>query len=450
MKTRRTIGWVATFGGMFLSTCQAQGLFDELNFRNTEGSGFGLYGVSVYSGYSTVHSLNALPSVVQGNARINYGASASGGWQHHSELKNFAAMYSGNYGGLINGSNYHSFNQSLSLSASRKFARKWTVNLSGYGQDTNLSQYLFEPLSLSVLSQLPGNVNDLAATLGLGQFSSTQAANMLQQGAPFLQSPLRTGLLGDRVLSYSGQLSLDYAYSTRWNFHISGFTAGGQNRFGGQTGTTNNYSMPRTFGGSGGVAFSYAVSPRTQVGLSVDENSTWNHYQNSHGTSATASFGRKMGEHWFLQMNGGGTWTKYTKQAYGNAGSLQAVGGGSLGFKVYAQTFVGSYQMTSSDTFGFAVGRNSYANLAWTWHRPGNRMTVFSGFGRHAIDNTGYINMSGWQVSSGLSANMGGHTSVTAQYVYVDSTSNFLGTPYSFETHSVRLSLNWSPQAVRR
>jgi hypothetical protein len=302
---------------------------------------------------------------------------------------------------------------------------------------------------LSVLSQLPANVDDLAATLGLGQFSSGQVANILQQGAPLLQSPLRASLLGDRVISYSGQLSLDYAYSTRLSFHFAGFTGGGQNRYGGASGQTN-YALPRTLGADGGVGFSYSISPRTQVGFAVNEDAMWSHYQNSYGTTPTVSFGRKMGEHWFLQMNGGGTWTRFTKQLYGNARSLQAVGGASLGYKFRAQTLIGSYQLTASDSFGFATGTNSNASAAWNWHRVGNRMSLNSGFGRNTIRNTGYLSISGWQVSTGLSVAMGNHASMTAQYVYADSASTFLGTPNTFKTQSVRLSLNWAPQLVGR
>src|SRR5438067_5719779 len=105
-------------------------------------------------------------------------------------------------------------------------------------------------------------------------------------------------------------------------------------------------------------------------------------------------------------MYGGTTRTQFAKQTYGNAGMLQGVGGASLGFKVYAQTFVGSYDLTASDSMGFAVGTNSTATGTWSWHRPGSRMNLFSSFSRQQVRNTGFLNITAWQGTAGMSVMM--------------------------------------------
>src|SRR4029077_17058111 len=128
----------------------------------------------------------------------------------------------------------------------------------------------------------------------------------------------RSLLLGDRVLSYSAQASLSYAHSSRLSFHFGSFSAGGQNRPGSQSRMAQqNYVMPRSLGGNAGVGMSYAVSPRTQLGVSLEENRQITRYLSSYSTIASASVGRKMGMHWFLSGHAGGSFTQVTQQVYG-------------------------------------------------------------------------------------------------------------------------------------
>jgi len=438
---RTVLGYIAIATGMLVPVCHGQGLFDEVNSRNTERGGFGLYGVSVFSSYSPSSAGLGIPSLGTGS-NVAYGASGSAGWQRHGENTNASIVYTGTYGGLVQDSGLNSYSQALSLSLSRKLAPKWSLTISAAGQDSTFAQYLFQPLGLSVISQLPTNFDDFAAAFGVGQFSSSQIASLTQQGAPFLLSPIRTALLGDRVVTYSGQASVNYAYSPRLHFYFAGLSAGGQNRYGQNASTPQNYVMPRTLGGNAGVGVSYSLSPRTEMSFDVEENALWNRYQNSYGTTATASLGRKMGEHWFLRMYGGATRTQFTKQTYGSARTLQGVGGASLGFKVYAQTFVGSYDLTASDSFGFAVGTNSTATGTWSWHRPGSRTNLFSSFSRQQVRNTGFVSITAWQGTAGVSLIMTGQTSLTAQYVYLDSAASYLGAPRSISVTINLLKLN--------
>src|SRR5206468_12739754 len=66
-----------------------------------------------------------------------------------------------------------------------------------------------------------------AAAFSVGQFSSNQIASTLT-GAPMLESPARSLLLGDRILSYATQVSLNYAHSSRLSVHLGSFAAGGR------------------------------------------------------------------------------------------------------------------------------------------------------------------------------------------------------------------------------
>src|SRR5262249_28802734 len=163
------------------------------------------------------------------DGNVSYGGSASLGWQRHSSRTDVAVFYSGTYGGVARYSTANGYSQSLSVSTNRMLSARWMLTLSGGGGDTTTAQFLYQPSYASQLVQAAPTFDDLAAAFSVGRFSSNQVASVLTS-APSLESPARTLLLGDRILSYSGQISLAYARSSRLSFHLSSFTAAGVHR----------------------------------------------------------------------------------------------------------------------------------------------------------------------------------------------------------------------------
>jgi len=451
---RKTLKYAIALS-MMVPSGYGQSLFDQASFKSMSLGGIHLYGVSVYSGYSTsgypgtfgqVSSLAAS----QFGPGVDYGASATAGWQHHQGRADFSAAYSLTYGGRVHYPEASAFNQSLSLSMSRVLTPKWMLGLSMGGSYSTVVQLLNQPSSVGLIAQVPATLDDLAASFSIGQFSNSQVASMLTS-APMLESPARVMLLGGRVLAYSVQASLQYARSSRLSFHISSFTAGGEHYTGGDNGPSNqNYVMPHSIGVSGGMGMSYMLSPRTQVGVNLEENRVLNAYQGAYVTSAGASIGRKMSMRWFVAAHGGGSFTRVTNQSYGMPQTRQATWGGSIGFRTYQHTLIGSYDRSAMDTFGFAIGTTTAASAGWSWHRPGSRWSVFSGFGQQQVKNTGYSSLSGWQASGGVSEMLSGQASLSVQYAYGSSSGVFLGRAITTDVHSVRLSLGWAPSPVIR
>jgi len=439
--------------GLVLPAGYSQSVADQASFKNVAIGGIHLYGVSIFSGYSTsAYPVGSgavlLPGAGSIGADTNYGASVSVGWQYHRQRSNFSLLYSGAYAGLVRYSDTNAFNQYLTLSASRQLSPKWMLSLSGAASDSTMVQFLYEPSTIGLLSQVPATIDDLAAAFSIGQFSSNQIASTLT-GAPLLDSPARSLLLGNRVLSYSGQVSLSYAHSSRLSFHLASFAAGGQNRLGsGSTVPQPNYVMPRSIGIDAGMGMSYLLSPRTQVGLDVEGTRIANLYQNGYITTAAASIGRKMGIHWFLRGYGGGSISQLTSQVYGTPQTRNVIGGGSIGFRTFRHTLIGSYDRSSTDAYGFAVGVTSNLAVGWNWHRPGSQWSVFTSFGQQQIRNTGYASLSGWQASGGVSQALNSRMRMTAQYVYLSNAGNFLGSVTNLAIHSVRVSWSWTPQVV--
>jgi hypothetical protein len=313
-----------------------------------------------------------------------------------------------------------------------------------------MSQFLHQPSPLTVLSGLPATFDDLAAAFSIGKFSSTQAASLLT-GAPLLSTPARSLLLGSRVLSYSGQATLSYAYSSRLNFHFSSFTAAGQNRRNSKNDIPEERNvLPRSQGLNGGAGFDYALSPRTQIGLSAENNYVINKYQKAYTNTISASFGRKMGMHWFMSLNGGMSLTKTLEQTYSTPRTRQAIGGGSLGFRTYQHTLVATYGRTSSDMYGFAVGTNTVFSGSWSWRRPGATWSIQASGSQQQMRRTGFISMSGWETSAGFVKRLNNSLSLNAQYVFLNNAGTFAGTYSDLRIHSIRISLGWAPEVSRR
>jgi hypothetical protein len=450
--------FVFAIAGFFGSPVKGQELLDEVNFRAGELGGFHVVGLSVFGGYSTSAypqaglNLGANPTGLGSlGGDTSYGATASVGWQRNRQKTNIAVLYSGTYEGMVRYSNLDAYNQSLSISVSRMLTPKWTFTLTAAGTDNSLAQYLFQPSSVSVLTQMPATFDDLAAAVSIGQFSNAQVASFLT-GAPVMQLPGRSLLAGDRILSYAGQAGLGYAVNSRLRLHFATFAAAGQNRLGGgqDNASPGNYVMPRTLGVNGGIGFSYSLSPRTDVGGEVEGNRTLNRYQSAYVSSASASLGRKMGMRWFLRFQGGGAYTLTTQSTLGAPKVSQVIGGGSLGFQTHTQTLVASYNRTASDSFGFAVGTITAASGAWNWRRLGSRWGLSASLTEQQTRNAGFASLSGWQVSGGISNTLNSHTTLSAQYVYLHDVGDYAGVYNNFTVQSIRLSLGWAPQPAQR
>jgi len=444
---RKVAEYLILTAGFLALNCKGQPLNEQMNFRTGEMDGARLYGVSLFSGYSTSaypvnQSIQLGASSIGGDA--NYGVSASMGWQRHRELMSFSVIYSPSYSGQVNYSNLNSLNHTLQITATRKFGRKWTLNLSGSGQDISLTQFLFDPSSFAVRSQVPLSFDDLAASFAIGQFTDSQVASMLTGAAP-PQSPTQNLLYGYRTLSYSTQASLVYAYSPRLSFHVSSYAMGTQPLHNGGP-VSGNSLVNHTIGATGGVNMSYSLSPRTQLGVDVAESRQMNHYQSAYLSTASASIGRKMGEHWFLNVSGGYTNSRATKQT-GALPSNLLIGGGSIGYKTYRHTLTAAYSRSSTDSYGI-IGTAISARGSWRWYHPGSGWALTSSFAQEQTSNTGFVNLSGWQASSGLTRKITDRSFLTAQYAFLTGSSTYAGIPANLQVHSVRLSMDWSPQAA--
>jgi hypothetical protein len=446
------IGVVAS--GLAGPLLHGQSATSAADFRNLTIGGIRLYGISAYSGYSTAvypFGTTQLPTLGSGQllgADVSYGASAILGWRRHRDKTEASILYTGSYSGFARYSGANAFNQAMSVNLVRQLRPRWTLTLSASGSDLTMAEYIYQPANVAVVSQSQATFDDLAAAFGLGSFSSAQSAAALAS-SPALESPARSLLMGNRVLSYAATAGFAYSRSSRLTFQFSSFTAGGQHRAGNDRSAADlAYVMPRTIGATAGVSMSYLLSPRTEFSLSAGGSRIDNRFQSAYSTSAHASIARKMSERWFVALHAGATENIIVAQAYGEPRRTQPTGSGSLGFRTRQQTLVGSYERAGSDGHGFAVGTNSTISSSWSWRRPGSRYSVFTSFMQQQVRNTGYASLAGWQASGGVASALSSQVHMVLQYAYVTNSGTWNGAASNLEMHAIRFSISWEPQTI--
>ncbi len=439
-------------------SCAHAQLNDLLGFHGDALEGLHLYGVNVFSSYvSSAYPINTNVNLTPGAAQLgydlSYGVSATAGWRYQRHDKGgISVLYTGSYNESENYTSLSAFGHSLRANASWNITPKWALNISATGQYQTLAQYLFAPTGLSVIAQTPATFDDLAAAMGVGKFTSTQAASLLTGGgvagnATPLATPATSLLVGTRILSYASQASLSYQATSRLTFDFAAVTAAGENRTGGTAGVAEqNYVMPHSIGFNGGASMNYELSSRTEIGLQVNGARTSNRYQGAYASTASASLGRKMGTQWFLRASGGVGYAKVIQQVYGAPVSRQMIGSGSLGYQLQSHTLVASYNRTNMEANGFAVGTSAIFAGSWSWHRRGSKWSVVASVGEQELGNTGFANLSGWTVSAGSMVHLGGNIMLTTQYSYSNDTGTYLGNITKLSVNSIRLSLGWVPQ----
>lgn len=422
--------------------CRGQSLQDMVNFKAAKVGGVQLYNVSTFGGYSTSAALPGGLTGIGANLLgpdFNYGASVATGWQHHGKRTHTAVMYAGTYLAMARYTDLNSYNQGASVSISRSLTTKWILGLSGAASDTTLNQFMFQPTNLSVISNLFASFDDLAAAFSVGRFSNAQVATMLT-GSPILDTPTRNLLLGNRILSVSFQASVSYNYSPRLTFSFASFAAGAQRVKGYQPG-----ALPSSKGINGGVSMSYSLSPRTEIGSTLQVSRIYNALQRGNLYSAAGFWGRKMGRSWFLRLSGGGAYNRIDTSNYG---SFMVTGDAAIGVRMRNHSFVASASRSAMDPFGIAAADTITAGGSWSW-RPAPLWTVFSGLAYQSWRRSVYSNLSGWRSSTGISKYLGSGMTLSAQYSYMAGTSLYLGTIGDRTIHGVRVSLSWSPISGR-
>jgi len=407
--------------------------------------------VSAYAAYYS----NAQPAAtaVQAGATnlgsdAEIGGSAQFAWTKFSDRSSFSLIYTPSYTGRLRYSSVDSLNHTFSFTSNRKIAPRWNLGFSVTGDLSSIHQTLFTPTILSNVASVQSSFDDLASALLAAKFTNTGLAAVLTS-APLTQSPVSNLLYGERVLTSSAQTTLNYSHSPRLSLTFSVGASRNQHISDTQESIPQNgFLLPSTTSGRASLTVSYSLSPLTQIGGSVSTFRVSSLLTDTYTTTSLFTLGRTLERRWIVQIRGGMGVTNTVRQAmpFSQPATPRPVLGASLGFKTFSHTLIGTYDRTTSDSYGVGASTSFTSNATWQWRRPGGTWWLDAGLGWQQLQGNALVRTSGWHTMVGVNHGIGAHVDLRAEYAYLNYSGALQASAYTFSQNAVRISVVWNPQ----
>jgi hypothetical protein len=435
-------------------------LLNPLTPSGSERSGVGVYGVSVYTGYTTedanwaqvAQALTGINTTSLPTHSISSGVTASMGLRLGEQEggSQFAVVYSPSYSYSSYGEGYSSLAHSLGLTWDHRLASRWHFFMGASAVTGNFDQLLFSPTSGQSLASLLSS----AGTITLGQAPPNQAATNAPVTA--LVTPQQRLIYGNRMLSATAQAGLSFAPSRRLSV---GFSVSGSRmqhlRQDNATAVQNAYVLPQTTDMAGSVSLGYSLSPRTTLSGSVSYGRAISIYGRLQSVTAQVGVGRRLTRNWYAEVLGGGAVTiaPVNQPSFSNSRGGQATGSAGLGYHFASQSFFGSVSRTVSDLYGLGATATMSSSIGWGWRRRGSSWSLQAGAAQDRllgkqIAASGFGN-DGFRTNVGLCRALPGHAVAVLQYAYVTFTGALPMAGQTtlqsmrFAQHAVQLNVGW-------
>jgi hypothetical protein len=263
-------------------------------------------------------------------------------------------------------------------------------------------------------------------------------------------SPISSLIYGQRMLLSSAQTSLSYSFSPRLSvsFNAAGSRTEHLSQNEPMTGESS-FAIPDTTSGTAGVYISYSLSPRTQLGGSVNTVRTSSLLEDSYTTTSLLSLGRTLNRRWLMQVYGGVGESNILRERIVALPTVpRPVFRGSLAYKTPSHTFLGSYDRTTTDSFGLGASTTSSAGATWLWRRTARPWWLEANFSWQQLLGSVLTNTSGLRVSVGLSRAVGNRAVFLTEYVYMNYSSHLQAPSYQISQSAIRIALTWDPQGI--
>jgi hypothetical protein len=446
MKARVWV-WLLWGGPAIVSgqTGQPPGQFDPLL---PQPDGWHIYSATGEAAYYSVglpYGYGSLPAGIPQEAAWGAGAGGDAGWSRTRENSSGSLSYAASYNAQSGFIGYRAWNQVLSSGLQRKLRGRWSLSLMAEAGIATRDQYLYTPTNLGSLAASDTAFDDLAA-MALGQTPSSRL--VFAQPEDGAVEPLVETLFGNRL--FTGQLAnrLTYRQSERlsWNFTLSGTRLQGLEESS-TNGESSSGVIPASTAVTASLRLQYLLSPRTTWNFEIAEMRTVSRIEDVYTTRAIAGITHTLSEHWLAEVHAGGSYLDPLRQTYPLPSDLGYVAGGSLAYKTFSQTFLGSASRQLGDAYGLGAANSLTGNATWIWRRPGNAWSTQAVFSWQKWN--GEVNIADWSLTGAVTRAMSTHISTQLAYVYLRfSGTGVLGILPA--QSSARASVTWYPHKTHR
>ncbi len=421
----------------------------QLSYLNPLDASTGLPGgiqIGGLSAYVADTSLGNFVSVTGSSASsiplgsmLSYGTSAELGWLSQGPQTQFSVDYRGAYNRNERFSSLDGFDHALTFSLRTKATPRLKLSFDLHGESTTVAGSLFATSpglsvvrGVSSFDQLSGSLTSNLGTVGTGA------------------SPLSFALFGSRFEGVSLGVSATFQQTPRLAWH---WTARATHTFPSSpvsVAAPGSMAYPSFTNGVGEFGFDYLLSRRTTIGGSLDYSRADSIYTRFQAPSAALSIQHVLTSNWFLKGEAGyGELDDLTIKS-GSPWLQEYRGGGGLGTKRGANTFLLSAERKIGDVYGLGAGSTVDGGLSWHWQRPAGNWSVDNSAGYERL--TGHLLrlFQGWVYQGSVSRRLTRQTSLSVQGVYAKSYGGFTSDSTTFNRNEIRMTMNWTPGAVRR
>lgn len=436
---------------------QTSSILPAINPLARDQQGLRLYNVTASFGYSNLAlpGSSLLPAFAFERLQSDYDGTAAAAFGYNYTANpntSVSILYSPSYVRRVRFSEIKAFNQSATVSVAHRVAARWDLSLAAVATDSTLDQLLFTPAILSAATTPVATLDDLRNATTAGFYSSDQLASILT-GSPFVATPSRSVVYGSSFFSTSVNAGLSYRYSPRLTLTFNGGLIRSQTRNDSQRDLQGqlNYLIPQSTSQQGGGSLSYAIGPRTQIGVQGSSSRVQSSLARYLTTGLGGFINHKLTPHWFAGASAGTGWVTGDR-GIGLSAGQRNVGAnvqGNLGYTLRDHNFIGSYATTVGDTYGFASQRSESVTGSWQWQPKARSWAFFASSGLQRLTGGVIGDVRYWHANAGLSKALSRQFSVNFAYAYVDrpsSTGLAGGVGQGLSGYSARVTLVWTPQ----
>jgi hypothetical protein len=404
-----------------------------------------------FSGIAGASGIAGIPtgSLGAGQSSALVQGSATVGWIKGGRRGRFSLAWSPQYLRGLQGVNFQSINQSLGLTGTRSIGTHWSLDVAASGVLSDFSQLQLAQGRFAGIAGVQASFDELAAAILSGRVSNPGLIDAIRTPAT-LASPESAFLYGGRMFSASTAMSLSYNRSTRSSLRWSAVASRTQFTTAASQGAdrpsdTRAALLPGTSAASANVSWTYSLSPRSSLTVEGGGTRVRSVLQDSYTARTGVSIGRTLTRRWFVQGSGGAGVIRPLRETLAPVRGLQAEFGGSLGYKRWSHTFLGSFQRAVSDTYGIGANSTQTASAGWNWSHPGGSMQVSATFGFSQLFSPMLVDARSWMTNGTVSRAFGRTLALQVACSYSQFPRALLIAAPSLSQTAVVTSLVWSP-----
>lgn len=349
-------------------------------------------------------------------------------------------------------SGYRAINHALGVTYGRRLGARWSLSASTNVVALNFQQSLTGTSPMTSIASVPSTFEELSSLVLTGK-TDNPFLTAVARVTPAITAPEQAFLFGGNHLSVASGLSVAFDKSSRSMFRFSAF--GNRTQLLGDQ-TSFFYSdrpldpqLRRTTNFSGVAGWTYMLEPRTTLSTDFSSSRIISDYQDAYVSQLSISVGRKLSERWFVKGMLGMGWFNPMRSTFRQDPFRRHEWGGSLGYKVYSHTFLGSYTSQISDQFGLGANSNISSAGAWSWRRPGSSFSVASSFGYSQMVGPSFPNSGSWSGFVTVGRVLNSHTALSVSYRVLQFPQTVFFYSPTNTAHGVTTSVSWSPARLR-